>query len=85
MVTGTPSMSERRLAPFFQRFSEARAARRARIEGFDARDGGAHGFDRRGLARLVKLHELVGGHHRQVGSHGLISRRMGNFNGWASA
>ena len=27
IVTGTPSMSESRLPPFFQRFSEARAAR----------------------------------------------------------
>ncbi len=29
MVTGTPSMSESRLPPFFQRFSEARAVRSA--------------------------------------------------------
>ena len=96
MVMGTPSMSESRLPPFFQRFSEARAAQRAvgiemlegvelRIERLDAGQRRPHGLDRRGLARLVELHQLVGRHHRKVGGHYLVSGRTGNFSGLASA
>ena len=97
MVIGTPSMSLSRLPPFFQRFSEARAAsQRAvgiemlegvelRVEGLDPGERGLHRLDRRGLARLVQFHQLMRGHHREIGSHCLVSGSTGNLSGWASA
>ena len=91
MVIGTPSMSLSRLPPFFQRFSEARAARSAPsgsrcwkalscgLKASMRAIAALHRLDRRGLARLVELHQLVGRHHREVGGHCLVSGRTGNF------
>ena len=93
MVIGTPSMSESRLPPFFQRFSEARAARSAASGsrcwkalscGLNASmraSAARRRLDRRGLARLVELDQLVGRHHRKIGGHHLVSGRTGNFSG----
>ena len=97
MVIGTPSMSLSRLPPFFQRFSDgARGAQRAvgiemlegvelGIERLDAGDRRLRRLDRRGLARLVELDQLVGRHHREIGGHYLVSGRTGKSSGWASA
>jgi len=97
MVIGTPSMSLRRLPPFFQRFSEARAARSALsgsrcwkalscgLSAFDADDRRLGRLDGRGLARLEELTQLVGRHHREIGSHFLFYGRRGKVIGLAWA
>src|SRR6185312_4233293 len=55
------------------------------IEGLDAGDRRLRRLDRRGLARLVELGELPGGHQGEIGGHRLVSGRTGKESGWASA
>ena len=50
-----------------------------RIERLDAGDRGLRRLDRRGLARLVELDQLMRRHHREIGGHCLVSGRTGNF------